>query len=201
MNNRPARRYHTLNGQGAPTFLTPEEYLQLDRKADTRSEYFGGEIYLLEAGSREHARVVVNTLHQIKDQLYGQPIEAYTSSMRVRVAPSGPYTYPDIVVVAGQPAFADGERDILLNPTVIIEVMSLSTEDYDCGGKFASYRKLASLREYLAVAEYRVHVEHWTRQPDDRWTRSRYTDRAQSVEIPSIGCKLDLMEVYDRIQV
>jgi len=181
--------------------LTPEEYLEVDRKADTRSEYFGGEIYPLEAGTREHARVVVNTVHQLKHQLYGQPCEVYTSSMRVRVTPSGPYTYPDVVVVSGPPGFSDNERDTLLNPTVIVEVMSLATEDYDCGGKFAGYRKLATLREYVAVSEYKVHVEHWTRQPDDRWARTRYSDRAQMIAIPSIGCTLDLMEVYDRIQV
>jgi len=181
--------------------LSPEQYLALDRKAETRSEYYDGEIYPVEAGTREHARVVVNTLHQLKDQLSGLPCEAYTSSMRVRMASRGPFTYPDIVVVCGERRFADEERDILLNPSVIIEVMSLSTEDYDCGGKFVCYRKLASLREYLAIAEYKVHVEHWIRQADDSWIRTRYADRAQSIEVQSIGCKLALTEVYDRVQV
>jgi Uma2 family endonuclease len=180
-------------------FLTPERYLELDRKAESLSEFYGGEMYPLEVGTREHERVLVNTFHQIKHQLFGQPCQAYTSSMRVRVGPAGPYTYPDIVVVSGRPSFADDKQDILLNPAVIIEVMSRSTEDYDCGGKFVGYRKLASLRDYLAVAEHKLYVEHWTRQPDDRWVRTRYTDREQSIEIPSIGCMLVLSEVYDRV--
>jgi Uma2 family endonuclease len=119
--------------------------------------------------------------------------------MRVRVGPAGPYTYPDIVVVSGRPSFADHRQDILLNPAVIVEVMSRSTEDYDCGGKFVGYRKLESLRDYLAVAEHKLYVEHWTRHADDRWVRTRYTDREQSIEIPSIGCMLVLSEVYDRV--
>ncbi len=181
--------------------MSPEQYLELDRNAETRSEYYDGEVYPVEAASRAHARVLVNTLHQLKAQLYGQPCEAYTSSMRVRVGSRGPYTYPDIVVACGERSFADERRDILLNPTVIMEVMSLSTEDYDCGGKFVGYRRIESLRDYLAIAEYKLYVEHWTRQPDDRWVRTRYTDREQNVEIASIGCTLALMEVYDRVQV
>jgi Uma2 family endonuclease len=183
------------------TFLTPERYLELDRKAESRSEFYGGEMYPVEAATRQHDRILVNTFHQLKEQFFGQPCQVYTSSMRVRVAPGGPYTYPDIIVVSGLPGFADDKQDILLNPTVIIEVMSQSTEDYDCGGKFVGYRKLASLREYLAVAEYKVYVEHWTRQPDERWVRTRYADREQSIGISSIGCTLGLMEVYDRVQV
>jgi len=182
------------------TFLTPEEYLELDRKAEQRSEYYNGEIFPVEGATREHGLLLVNLIGELRSQLKGKPCEAYTSCMKVRVAPRGPYTYPDIVVVCGERKFADDLRDILLNPTVILEVLSPSTKDYDRAGKFEYYRGLVSLREYLTVAQNKIHVEHWARQPDNHWLFGDYTDRGQCVVIPSIGCTLALSEVYDRIE-
>src|SRR5262249_16339845 len=116
------------------TLVTPEEYLELDRKAEVRSEYYDGEIFPVEAPNREHAVILLNIGSELRSQLKGKLCEAYTSCIKVRVAPRGPYTYPDVVVACGERKFADDVRDILLNPTVILEVLSPSSKDNDRAG-------------------------------------------------------------------
>ena len=151
------------------TRLSPEEYLALERKAEVRSEYLDGDMVAMSGGSREHNLIVTNLVSELRLQLKGRPCEVYPSNMRVKVSATGLYTYPDVVVVCGEPTFEDESVDTLLNPTLIIEVLSDSTEAYDRGGKFAHYRKLASLMEYVLIAQTKPHVEYYVRQPDNRW--------------------------------
>src|SRR5205809_2192753 len=146
------------------TFLTPEEYLEIERKAAFKSEYYQGEMFAMAGGSPPHAWIISNLNYELVRQLKGRPCRVGTNDLRLRVLPSGLYTYPDVMVVCGKPQYADYRKDTLLNPIVIIEVLSDSTRDYDRGRKFQHYRALPSLQEYLTVAQDTPHIEHWTRQ-------------------------------------
>jgi Uma2 family endonuclease len=178
--------------------LTVEQYLTLERQSETRSEYLNGEVFAMTGASREHNLITGNVFGEIRAQLRGRSCEAYASDMRVAIPGTGLYTYPDVVVACGPPQFEDGELDTLLNPTLIVEVLSASTEDYDRGTKFAHYRTLASLAEYVLVAQDKVHVEHFVRQAEG-WLLTETDDLATTLDLPSIGCKLALADIYERV--
>lgn len=181
------------------TYFTAEEYLASERAAEYKSEYFDGEIFAMTGASRRHNIVSINVSTALNTQLKGRPCEAYAGDMRVKVAPSGLYTYPDIVVVCGEPKFEDEHVDTLTNPTLIVEVLSKSTEGYDRGRKFEHYRKLESLAEYLLIAQDKVHVEHYVRQSDNQWLLSETDDAQDAIELPSISCRLALADAYDKV--
>lgn len=185
--------------QLAEQFITAADYLALERQAETKSEYLNGRIYAMSGASRSHNRITFNLARRIGNQLGGRRCEGYVNDMRVKVSPTGLYTYPDVVVVCGEPRFEDQHVDTLLNPTVIIEVLSDSTAAYDRGEKFAHYRALPSLSDYLLVAQDQPRIEHYQRQPDGRWLYSATDGLEAEVEIANIGCMLRLAEVYERV--
>jgi Uma2 family endonuclease len=180
-------------------YLTPEEYLALERQAETKSEYWQGETYALAGASTAHTIIGANTLAELVMQLKGRPCTVHTSDLRVKVARAGLYTYPDVTVVCGKAEFDDRSEDTLLNPTVIIEVLSPSTEAYDRGTKFEFYRTLESLTDYLLISQSKPIIEHFARQPDDRWLLSTYKGLDAVAPVPSIGCELRLADVYDKV--
>ena len=180
--------------------LSVEEYLALERRAETRSEYLNGETFALVGARREHNLIVGNVLATLHGQLRGKSCEVYANDMRVRVSATGLFAYPDVVVICGPAEFDDTEADTLLNPRLIVEVLSPTTENYDRGTKFAHYRTAASLADYVLIAQDRVHVEHFTKQTDGRWLLSETDDRASALELPSIGCRLFLAEIYERVR-
>jgi Uma2 family endonuclease len=182
-------------------YYTPEEYLALERQAEYKSEYFNGEIFAMTGASRRHNLVAANILASLHGQLRKRPCEVYSSDMRVKVSPTGLYTYPDVVVVCGEPSFDDQQKDTLLNPTVLVEVLSKSTASYDRGEKFEHYRKLDSLAEYLVVAQNKYHAEHYIRQPDNRWLLSETDDGQQTIHLSAIECDLALADIYDKVEV
>jgi len=188
------------NVQTQPIY-TPEAYLVLERDATTKSEYVDGEIFAMSGASRRHTQITFNLAVEMGPQLKGRPCGAYISDMRVKVSPTGMYTYPDMVVVCGREQFEEGKVDTLLNPTVIIEVLSPSTEGYDRGAKFAHYRRLESLQEYLLVTQDEVHLEHYVRQADGRWLLSEANRLQDEIHLPAIDCRLSLAEVYDKTEV
>lgn len=181
------------------TRVTPEEYLAIERQSEYKSEYIGGEIFAMTGASRKHNLITVNITRELSQQLRGRPCEAYASEMRVRIPTTRNYTYPDLAVVCEEPQFEDDYLDTLINPTVLIEVLSPSTEAYDRGRKFAFYRAIESLSEYLLIAQDEYRVEQYTRQPDARWLLSDYRTLEETVELPSIQCHLSLKEVYDKV--
>lgn len=185
--------------QPAEHFMTPSDYLLLERQAESKSEYLNGRIYAMSGASRNHNRITVNLARRLGNQLGGSSCEPFVNDMRVKVSPTGLYTYPDAVIVCGEPRFEDQQVDTLLNPTVIIEVLSDSTEAYDRGDKFAHYRTLASLTDYLLVAQNRPRIEHYVRQADGQWLYSAADDLEAQVEIATVGCVLRLAEVYERV--
>jgi Uma2 family endonuclease len=180
---------------------TPEEYLALERQAEYKSEYFDGEIFAMTGFSRKHNLVAGNVLASLHGQLRKRPCEIYPSDMRVKVSPTGLYTYPDVVIVCGEPIFDDKQKDTLLNPTALVEVLSKSTASYDRGEKFEHYRKLDSLAEYLVIAQNKYHVEHYVRQIDNRWLLSETDDVQKTIHLSSIECDLALADIYDKVEV
>jgi Uma2 family endonuclease len=181
------------------TYLTPEEYLAVERKAETKSEYLNGEMFAMVGASREHKIIALNIAGELRQQLKGRPCETYTNDMRVLIPATGLYTYPDVVAVCDEPNFEDAYVDTLLNPTLIVEVLSESTESYDRGKKFGHYRSIGSLMEYLLVAQDEYRVEQFVKQADGRWLLSDARSLEDIVALTSIPCELKLKEVYDRI--
>jgi Uma2 family endonuclease len=181
--------------------FTPEEYLALERKTPLKSEYFNGEIFAMGGASPSHVLIVSNIVSDLSRQLKKRPCTVYASDLRVKVAPTGLYTYPDVVVVCGKALFDDDQKDTLLNPTLIVEVLSESTKDYDRGGKFEHYRAVESFKEYVLVAQDKHHVEHFVRQPDRRWLLSETNRIEDTLDLTSIGCRLALAEVYDKVEM
>jgi len=176
---------------------TASEYLSLERASmDIKHEYIQGRIVAMAGASRAHNLITSNLTWLFVDQLKGTPCETYSSDMRVRTAST--YTYPDVVVVCGEPEFEDREVDTLLNPTVIVEVLSPSTEAWDRGDKFFHYRALHSLKDYLLVAQDKMRVEHYTRGAGE-WTLHDATGPEEKIRVESIGCELGVSEVYRRV--
>lgn len=181
-------------------FLTPQEYLARERQAETKSEYRRGEVFAMSGASREHNLIAGNTLIAIGSQLRDRECEVYPGDMRVKVSPTGLYTYPDVTVVCGEAAFEDAEVDTLLNPKVLVEVLSPSTADYDRGGKFTHYRRLPSLREYVLISQDRPLVEHYVRQGPDEWLLTEQSSLQDTLVLPSIQCRLPLSDIYLKVQ-
>ena len=179
--------------------FTPQEYLALERKSETRNEYYNGEIFAMAGASREHNLTVANLLRDIGNQLEDRPCETYMNDMRVWIEATGLYTYPDVVVVCGEPRFQNREVDTLLNPAVIVEVLSPTTEAYDRGDKFRHYRRIDSLREFVLISQDRMMVERYTRQGKD-WVLSDMTDPDQVLKLESIGCQIPLGRIYAKIK-
>ncbi len=185
----------------ATTYLTPEEYLALERQDEYKNEYFNGEMIPMTGASRKHNLIVTNLLRELSQQLKDQSCEVYPSDMRVRVHATGLYVYPDIVVVCGEPQLEDAFFDTLLNPTLLIEVLSESTESHDRGKKFSDYRTVESLAEYLLIAQNECNVEQYVKQADGRWLLSDLRSLTDKVELASVPCALALSEVYHKVDL
>lgn len=176
------------------THVEPEQYLARERRAEHRSEYVDGEVYAMTGASRKH-----NVFAELRRQFRGRPCEAYISDMRVRIPSANIYTYPDVVAVCGEPEFEDAEVDTLTNPTLVVEVLSKSTASYDRNEKFTYYRTLPSLAEYIIVSQDKYHVTQYVKQADGRWLLSDIRGTDGVVELASVGCVLDLKEIYERV--
>lgn len=180
---------------------TPQEYLAFERDSQDKHEYIAGEVYLMTGASESHNLIVANTITTLNVQLRKRPCRVYPSDMRVgvKVKDDYAYSYPDVSVVCETPQFEDDKRDTLLNPVVIIEVLSPSTEKYDRGKKFQNYRLLPSLHDYILIAQDEAHIEHYTRQANDEWLLSDKTGLEAIVTVESINCTLLLSDVYDKV--
>lgn len=182
------------------TRLTEDEYLAIEREADCKSEYYNGEMFAMAGASEQHNLIAMNIGSELHRQFKGRRCRVYASDMRVRVAATGLNTYPDVVAVCGDPHFLDERHDTLLNPTVLIEILSLTTEAYDRGAKSWHYRQIVSLTEYLLIAQDRQHVEHYIRQADGQWLFSETVKAADVIHLASINCDLAVAEVYDKAE-
>ena len=184
----------------AQTYLTPEEYLAFERKATTKHEYLNGQIVAMSGASFAHNFITVNIATSLNVQLMEGECRVATSNMRVKVTQIDSYFYPDVVVVCGEPRAEDDTFDTLLNPTVIVEVLSPSTEGYDRGEKFEHYQQIASLKDYILISEDEVHVEHYYRQGSG-WLRSEFRKLVDVLSLLSIDCELRLSDIYRRVEI
>ena len=182
------------------SYIPPEDYLEIERAAEYKSEYLNGEMWAMSGATESHTIIVSNLIASVHTQFKGRPCRVYGTDMRVQVDITGLYTYPDVTLICGERRFLDDRRDTLLNPLVIIEVLSPSTADYDRGAKFAHYRQLASLQEYLLVAQDERHVMHYLRQPDNRWLLEEFRSQDDAIDLPSVTCRLSMNEVYENIE-
>jgi Uma2 family endonuclease len=178
--------------------LTIPEYLAFERQAETKNDYLEGEIFAMGGASRQHNRITLNVAVELETQLEDGDCEVFSSEMRVRT-PTDLFTYPDVLVVCGPADFDDSELDTLLNPVLVIEVLSKSTEAYDRVTKLAHYRTIPALKEVLLIAQNKVHVEQLVRQASSEWLFREIDDLEAEVELASIGCVLRLRRVYRRV--
>jgi Uma2 family endonuclease len=180
----------------AKTLLSAAEYLARERASEFRNEFYRGEMFAMSGASWEHTLIKDNLAREAGIQLKAGACQVVTSDLRVKVDASGLYTYPDIVIVCESPQFEDQVMDTLLNPRVIVEVLSDSTEKYDRGLKFGHYRQLPALREYVMVAQDRPLVERFVRQNDDTWVLAAFSDLAQTFAFASVGVQVPLADIY-----
>ena len=181
-------------------YITPEQYLEIERAAEYKSEYFDGEMFAMSGVRLNHATIVTNLVASIRAQLRGKNCRIAASDLRLQVRRRGPYFYPDIVVFCGKPKLADNWHDMLTDATVIIEVLSPSTEKYDRTFKFEHYAQLASLTDYIVVAQERMHVEQKTRQADESWAMGETSDADAVIGIASIGCSFRVGDAYEQVE-
>ncbi|MDQ1301139.1 MAG: hypothetical protein QG637_1060 [Chloroflexota bacterium] len=183
------------------SYLAPEEYLALERQSEFKNEYFNGEMYAMAGASESHNLIVANLLSVLIAGMRGRPCKVYASDMRVQVKATGSYTYPDASVVCSRPRFVDQHSDTLVNPLIIFEVLSPTTEAFDRGAKFAHYRLLESLTDYVLVSQTEARVEHFARQPADRWLLTICQGLDATALLSSIACELPLILLYDKVEL
>jgi Uma2 family endonuclease len=188
MSTGPQRRY------------TEAEYLAIERDVETKHEYYRGEMFAMSGASRQHNRITVNISALFHDQLKNRKCEHFINDMRVKVEASSLYTYPDVVITCHEPRFLDQNVDTLLNPQVIIEVLSDSTEKYDRGKKFEQYRTIPSLREYVLISQDRAHIDRFALNEQGQWVLNDASGLDAVIELVTIGCRLPLAEVYAKVE-
>ena len=189
-----------MSSAAVQTHLTPEEYLAWERKADTKHEYLRGEIIAMSGASYQHTIITMNISGELYIQLKGTVCTVHTNDMRVRTSPETSYFYPDVVVVCDKPRFEDNTFDTLLNPIVLVEVLSPSTQVYDRGEKFKHYQQLTSLQEYILVSQDEVGVERYRRQGTE-WQPTEFRSLEDVLSLTSIDCELSLDDIYRRVEL
>jgi Uma2 family endonuclease len=178
---------------------TPEEYLELERAAEFKSEYLDGQIYAMSGGSLTHAAITFNLYGQVAPQLK-PPCRGLSNDMKVRTSYSGLYAYPDLIVVCGEPVFLDKRGDVLLNPKVLFEVLSPSTEIYDRTEKFFRYQMLESFTDYVLIVQSEPRIEHFSRHPNSGWQFNLVKGMENRLVVASIDCTLELARIYNGIE-
>jgi Uma2 family endonuclease len=191
------------------TKLTEDEYLAFDREAEERHIYVDGEIFAMAGESGEHADIITNTVQSLANQLEDSPCRVRTGNSRVRSGPlpkspkrpAGLYSYPDVFVICDEPEYLDTHRDVVLNPKVIVEILSESTEAFDRGGKFTRYQRYSTtLTDYILVSQDAPQIEHYHRENNGTWTYQIHEGLKAIVKVPSIKCKLKAADVYRRVE-
>lgn len=187
-----------MSSQRKPKY-TASEYLQLERNASERHEFAFGEIFAMGGASARHVEIVSNLVRELGNRLRDRACKVYATDLRLCVNAEGRYTYPDVLIVCGKPRFLDEQFDTLLNPDVIIEVMSNSTRNYDRGDKFQQYREIPSFREYLLVDQSCVYIEKHTKGDDGDWKLTEIKSLEAEIHLDSINIVLPVAEIYLKV--
>jgi Uma2 family endonuclease len=189
MTTQPRRRY------------TLEEYFALELASEEKYEYFDGEVFNMSGGSPAHEQIVGNLIYAFRDKLRGRGCHVFPSNLRVKVPSQPPYRYPDVTALCDQPRYEKiGGLDALVNPSLIVEVLSDSTEAYDRGDKFTHYKSIGSFTEYLLIAQHRPHVTHYFKADDGAWKYEEVNDVAASLRLESLDCSLELRDLYEGVE-
>ncbi|HUQ93976.1 MAG TPA: Uma2 family endonuclease [Bryobacteraceae bacterium] len=183
------------------TFLTPEQYLEIERMAEVKSEYYDGEMFSMSGGTVVHSLLAVNLITLLRNGLKGNSCRPVNSDLRLCANPRGPFCYPDAMIICGDMQFLDSRRDVITNPAVIFEVLSPSTAAFDRGRKFHAYQQIETLREYVLVSQDAHIIERFERQSDNRWLLSMYRGLSAVLELSSVPCTLSLADVYADINI
>src|SRR6266446_3748000 len=179
--------------------LTPEQYLEIERAAEFRSEYYNGQMYAMSGGSYRHAVIIANFIQRLANVLERLPCTVVSNDLRMRVSPAGLYSYPDIIVVCGPPKLSDAHNDTLENPTFLAEVLSPSTEAYDRGFKSSQYRKIESLQECALISHDEPRAEVYRRQPSGDWLLSESSGLDFVCRFASLDCQVGLAAIYAKV--
>jgi len=180
-------------------YYSIEQYLELERTSESKHEYFEGEIFALAGGSKNHNLIAANLSGILYNQLRKSACKFYPSDMRVKITKTGLYTYPDLSIVCGTPRFDAQIPDTLLNPQIVIEILSASTEKYDRGAKFENYRSIISLKEYILVSQDKPLIEHYSWQRDNTWLLVVHNMLSNQVMLETLVCTLPLEDVYESV--
>ena len=183
-------------------YISPEEYLDLEETSLEKNEYFNGEIFQMAGASEKHNTIAMNIASNIHFQLRKRPCKSYQNDMRLFVEESGLYTYPDVMITCEKPELKKYKGlENLTNPTLIIEVLSPSTADYDKGAKFDHYRTIESLQEYVLVWQDKKRVALYTRQSDNSWLLRDFIGAMAEIELKSIECRLTAEDIYEKVEI
>lgn len=179
---------------------SPEEYLQLEETAEFKNEYHDGQVVPMTGGSTNHNQIAGNIYAALKFGLKGQPYRTFVGDVRIWIPEVRLYTYPDVMVIDGQPVYHANRNDTITNPAIIIEVLSESTQDYDRGGKFAAYRSIPEFREYVLIDQYTVHVEHYVKTADKRWSFAEYDAEDEKLVLSVLPFEISFSDLYDQVE-
>lgn len=185
--------------QTTQRLYTPEEYRLLEETAEFRSEYHDGEILPMAGGTINHNRIIGNIYAYLKSALRGKNAEPFMNDLRLWIPRYGRGTYPDVMVIAGKPVFHEGRNDEVLNPLLIVEVISKSTKDFDKGDKFRFYRSISDFREYILVEQYEFLVEQYVKIESGQWLFQDYEGEAATVSFPSVDVRMSMSEIYEGV--
>jgi len=180
-------------------FVSVEDYFRIEETAQRKSEYFNGEMTEMPGVSREHTLIVTNLVFRLESQLFDRPFEVYSSELRLKVSATGLYAYPDVIVSDAEPAVEDRGAHTFLNPILLVEVLSKSTESNDRGRKFLHYQRIPSLQEYVLVSPYEFRVEQYVRQAAGKWLYTETTDPNGHISFESIACRVPMEGLYHRV--
>jgi Uma2 family endonuclease len=179
--------------------LTQAEYFEIERAAEFKSEFFDGEMFAMAGGTPQHSLIGANLSREFGNQLVNNPCVAYNADLRIKVDPTGLCTYPDLSVICGGLQFAEGTDDTVVNPTVLVEVLSNSTEAYDRGRKFEHYRQIPTLQEYLLVSQTEPRIEQFMRQANGRWLLNETAGMDKKLELPALKITIALSEIFAKV--
>ncbi|AFY32073.1 Uma2 family endonuclease [Calothrix sp. PCC 7507] len=181
-------------------YYTPEEYLELEEVADYKSEYIDGEIIPIAGGTIDHNRIAGNFYAALNFAFRQQEYEAFNSDMRLWIPEKRTYTYPDVMILAGEAEFFNNRKDIILNPQVIVEVLSKSTKGYDREGKFETYRTIPTFQEYLLIDQNRVHIDQFYKTSKKQWMLREYDEEDEAIALASVTFEISLKDLYNKVK-
>jgi Uma2 family endonuclease len=182
------------------SYYTPEQYLEIETQAEYRSEYYDGEVVPMAGGSPNHNQIAGNFYAALNFALRMQPYRVFMTDLRLWIPRQSIYTYPDVMVVAGNLEFAEGRKDTITNPVLIVEVLSKSTKNFDLGEKFEFYRTIPSFKEYILIDQTKIHVEQFAKTDDNKWILSEYEDENAILALSNIQFEIPLVDIYSRVE-